>query len=75
MRGNMWFALNRAKPRHCGSANGSSGDERWVNKDDASNGERIVGDLDHHACGWGRDVVWIILIIWIFWFAAALWHR
>lgn len=31
--------------------------------------------FDHHAWGWGGDFVWIILLVWIFWFCAALWRR
>lgn len=31
--------------------------------------------FDHHAWGWGGDVFWMILVIWIFWFLAASWWR
>ena len=31
--------------------------------------------FDHHAWGWGGDLVWIIFLVWIFWLGMALWHR
>ena len=27
--------------------------------------------FDHHAWGWGGDVFWMILCVWIFWFLLA----
>lgn len=31
--------------------------------------------FDHHAWGWGGDLVWTVLFIWIFWALAASWWR
>lgn len=43
-------------------------------------GDRAMRDganpaFNHHAWGWGGDILWIVMIIWIFWFVAALWRR
>jgi len=31
--------------------------------------------FDHHAWGWGGDLIWIMLIVAFFWLLAALWWR
>lgn len=28
---------------------------------------------DHHAWGWGGDLVWMLVFVWVFWACMALW--
>ena len=35
----------------------------------------VPGSFNHHSWGWGGDLVWMMLVIWVFWAGMAFWWR
>ena len=50
---------------------------RYVQRRRASQASATIPTItfDHHAWGWGGDVLWIALIVWTVWICSAVWWR
>ncbi|MEP6496078.1 MAG: hypothetical protein ABJF01_25600 [bacterium] len=50
---------------------------RYVQRRWSERATRAPGSapFDHHVWGWGGDVIWVMLIIWIFACGAGFWRR
>ena len=49
---------------------------RYIQRRRAAQGSNLIGSpaLDHHAWSWGGDLLWMLLLIWVFWaFSAIFW--